>query len=33
MQHPVLAALAWSLVLVALFAPIAAHLYRTRTGD
>jgi hypothetical protein len=28
MQHPVLAALLWS---VAIFAPLAAHLYRRRT--
>jgi ABC-2 type transport system permease protein len=33
MQHPVLAAIAWSAVLFAVFAPAAAHLYRTRTGD
>ncbi len=33
MQHPVLAAIAWSAVLLAVFAPAAARLYRTRTGD
>jgi ABC-2 type transport system permease protein len=33
MQHAVLASLLWSAVLLAVFAPIAAHLYRTRTVD
>jgi ABC transporter DrrB family efflux protein len=33
MQHPVLASLIWSAVLLAVFAPIAAWLYRTRTAD
>jgi ABC transporter DrrB family efflux protein len=31
MQHPVQAALAWSLVILVVFAPLAAHLYRRRT--
>ena len=31
MQHPVWASLAWSAVLLAVFAPLAAHLYRRRT--
>ncbi len=33
MQHPVEAALLWSVVLLAIFVPLAAHLYRTRTTD
>lgn len=33
MEHPVVAALLWSLVLLAVFAPLAAHTYRTRTAD
>jgi len=33
MQHPVLAAVIWSLVLVAVFAPLAARLYSSRTSD
>jgi len=33
MQHPVLAAMAWSLLLLAIFAPTAACLYRSRTLD
>lgn len=33
MQHPVAASLAWSLVLLALFAPLASALYRRRTVD
>ena len=33
MEHAVLAAVAWSLVLLAIFAPIAARLYRNRTID
>ncbi len=33
MQHPVVAALIWSAVLVAVFAPLAAWMYRTRTVD
>ncbi|MGA2519764.1 MAG: ABC transporter permease [Acidimicrobiales bacterium] len=31
MEHPVVAALAWSLALLVVFAPLAAHLYRRRT--
>ena len=31
MQHPVLASLAWSLAMIAVFAPLATHLYRRRT--
>jgi ABC-2 type transport system permease protein len=33
MQHAVLASLLWSLALVAIFAPLAAFLYRRRTTD
>jgi ABC-2 type transport system permease protein len=33
MQHPVLAALLWSAALLVVFAPIAAHVYRSRTVD
>ena len=33
MQHPVTATLLWSVVLLAIFAPLAAHLYRRRTTD
>jgi ABC-2 type transport system permease protein len=33
MQHPVLASVLWSLALLAVFAPAAARLYRTRTRD
>ena len=33
MQHPVAASLLWSLVLLALFAPLASHLYRRRTTE
>jgi ABC-2 type transport system permease protein len=33
MQHPVIAALLWSLVLLAVFAPLASALYRRRTTD
>jgi ABC-2 type transport system permease protein len=33
MQHPVLASLLWSVVLLAIFAPLATHLYRRRTTD
>jgi len=32
MEHPVVAALAWSAVLLAIFAPLAAALYRRRTA-
>lgn len=31
MQHPVVTSLLWSLALIALFAPLATHLYRRRT--
>jgi ABC transporter DrrB family efflux protein len=31
MQHPVLASLAWSAALLAIFAPLAAHLFRKKT--
>jgi ABC-2 type transport system permease protein len=33
MQHPVLASLLWSAAIVAVFAPLASHLYRRRTTD
>jgi ABC-2 type transport system permease protein len=33
MQHPILASLLWSVVLVAIFAPLATALYRRRTTD
>lgn len=33
MQHPVLAALAWSLLLIAVFAPLASYLFRRRTTE
>jgi ABC-2 type transport system permease protein len=33
MQHPVLATLAWSLALIAVFAPLAIALYRRQTAD
>ena len=33
MQHPVLASLLWSVVLLAIFAPLATRLYRRRTTD
>jgi ABC-2 type transport system permease protein len=33
MQHPVLASLIWSVALIAVFAPLAARLYRRRTTD
>jgi ABC-2 type transport system permease protein len=33
LQHPALAAVLWSLVMLAVFAPLAARLYRTRTAD
>ena len=32
MQHPVWAALAWSVALIAVFAPLASWLYRRRTA-
>jgi len=31
MQHPVAASLLWSLAILAVFAPLAAHLFRSRT--
>jgi hypothetical protein len=31
MQHPVEAALAWSVLILVVFVPLAAHLYRRRT--
>jgi ABC transporter DrrB family efflux protein len=31
MQHPVAAALAWSILILVIFAPLAAHLFRRRT--
>jgi hypothetical protein len=31
MQHPVLASLAWSVGLLLIFAPLAAHLFRKQT--
>jgi len=33
MQHPVEAALLWLIALLAIFAPLAAKLYRRRTTD
>jgi ABC-2 type transport system permease protein len=33
MQHPVLAAVAWSLLLIAVFAPLASYLFRRRTTE
>jgi ABC transporter DrrB family efflux protein len=33
LQHPVAAALIWSLALLAVFAPLAARLYRRKTSD
>jgi len=33
MQHPVATSLLWSLALLAIFAPLAVHLYRRRTTD
>jgi ABC-2 type transport system permease protein len=33
MQHPIVASLAWSIVLLALFAPLATVLYRRRTSS
>lgn len=33
MQHPVLATLAWSVALIAVFAPLAVMLYRRQTAD
>jgi hypothetical protein len=31
MPHPVVAALAWSLAILIVFAPLAAHLFRRKT--
>ncbi len=33
MQHPILASLLWSVLLLAIFAPLASSLYRRRTTD
>jgi ABC-2 type transport system permease protein len=33
MQHPVIASLMWSVAILAIFAPLATHLYRRRTTD
>jgi ABC-2 type transport system permease protein len=33
MQHPVVTSLVWSVALLAVFAPLASHLYRRRTTD
>jgi ABC-2 type transport system permease protein len=33
MQHPLLAAVLWSVGMIAVFAPLASHLYRRRTTD
>ncbi len=33
MQHPIEASLAWSAVILAVFVPLAAHLYRRRTTE
>ncbi len=33
MQHPMLASVAWSLAMIAVFAPLATYLYRRRTAD
>jgi ABC-type multidrug transport system permease subunit len=33
MQHPVWAALIWSVVLLAIFAPLAAHFFKRRTTE
>jgi hypothetical protein len=33
MQHPVVAAVLWSLMILALFAPLAVSLYRRRITD
>ncbi|MGD0455804.1 MAG: ABC transporter permease [Solirubrobacteraceae bacterium] len=33
MQHPLLASTIWSLALIAIFAPLASHLYRRRTTN
>jgi ABC-2 type transport system permease protein len=33
MQHPAIAAVLWSVAIIAVFAPLAAHLYQRRTTD
>ena len=33
MQHPLAASLLWSVGLLAVFAPLATHLYRRRTSN
>jgi len=33
MQHPIATSIMWSITLLAIFAPLAAHLYRSRTTD
>jgi hypothetical protein len=33
MQHPVEAALLWSLVILAVAAPLAAHMFKKRTTE
>jgi ABC-2 type transport system permease protein len=33
MQHPAIAAVLWSVAIIAVFAPLATHLYRRRTTD
>jgi len=33
MQHPILASLLWSALLISIFAPLASNLYRRRTTD
>jgi ABC-2 type transport system permease protein len=33
MQHPVLAAIGWSVLILAIFAPLATHLFRRRTTE
>jgi ABC-2 type transport system permease protein len=33
LQHPALASVLWSMALLAIFAPLATRLYRTRTAD
>ena len=33
MQHPIATSVLWSITLLAIFAPLAAHLYRSRTTD
>jgi hypothetical protein len=33
MQHPVEASLLWSIVILAVCAPLAAHIFRVRTAE